>query len=67
MIKYDGLRDEKCDMCGKYIGRKPMYIDNKKTMKGLFPEIDWKSQLICEPCAKRETGNKQWNKIKRSK
>tara|TARA_R100000306_G_C4316984_1_gene113149 strand:- start:188 stop:352 length:165 start_codon:yes stop_codon:yes gene_type:complete len=50
-------------MCGKY--GTFMYKDNKDIMKKLFPDYKWEEQIICEPCAKRESGKKYWNKIKR--
>ena len=50
-------------MCGKYGNF--IYKDDKSIMKSLFPEVNWKEQIICEPCAKRESGKKNWNKIKR--
>ena len=43
------------------------YNNSKKTLEGLFPEVEWKDQIICEKCAKRETGNKYWKEIKRNK
>ena len=50
-------------MCGKYGNF--MYKDDKNTVKKLFSEINWKEQIICEPCAKRESGKKYWGKVKR--
>ena len=51
-------------MCGKE-GMQHIYLDNKKTMKQMCPELEWEEQYICEGCAKREAGNRQWMKIKR--
>ena len=42
-----------------------IYLDNKDTVKGLFPEVDWEESYICEKCAKRETGSKHWKTVKR--
>ena len=42
-----------------------MYKDDKDIMKSLFKEFDWEEQTICEPCAKKASGSKYWNKIKR--
>jgi hypothetical protein len=64
-IKYIGSRDEACQMCNKYKGKKPMYLDNKKLIRALFPDQDWEAQIICEPCAQRESGKKKWKSIKR--
>jgi len=64
MIKYIGKLNSKCDMCGKYGTQ--MYKDDKSIMKIMFKEVDWQEQIICEPCAKRESGKKYWNKVKRS-
>ena len=50
-------------MCGKY--GTFMYKDDKNTMKAMFPEVNWVEQIICEGCAKRESGKKSWNKVKR--
>ena len=63
MIQYLGRLQSKCDICSKY--GTFIYKDDKSTMRKLFPEIEWKEQNICENCAKRESGKKQWNKIKR--
>tara|TARA_R110000824_G_scaffold313164_1_gene500022 strand:- start:423 stop:1034 length:612 start_codon:yes stop_codon:yes gene_type:complete len=63
MIKYIGKLNEKCDICGKYGDF--IYKDDKSTMKAMFPEVNWEEQLICEGCAKRESGKRDWNKIKR--
>jgi len=53
-------------MCAGYKMNQILYIDDKSMMKGLFPEIDWDSQLICTKCAIREVGKKQWKQVKRS-
>ena len=66
MIKYWGTQDKLCDMCTGYKKNQQLYLDNKSALKGLFPEVEWKSQLICTKCAKREVGKKQWNEVKRS-
>jgi hypothetical protein len=63
-IKYKQREYKKCDMCCKY-GYHHIYIDDKSIMKKLFPEIDWKTMEICEPCAQRESGLKKFNQIKR--
>ena len=52
-------------MCDRYEGKKHMYIDEKTLMRKMLPDYDWEAQTLCESCAKRETGNKQWRKIKR--
>ena len=63
MIKYIGKLNRKCEICGKY--GTYMYKDDKYTMKAMFPEVNWEEQIICEGCAKRESGKKSWNKVKR--
>jgi len=63
MIKYLGKLQSKCESCGK-IGNF-MYKDDKSIMKSLFKEVDWEEQTICEPCAKKASGSKYWDKIKR--
>ena len=63
MIKYLGRLAEICQMCGKYSSH--IYLDSKESMRGLFPEVEWKDLHICEKCARRETGNKYWQKVKR--
>ena len=50
-------------MCCKYGTQ--IYLDNKNTVKGLFPEVNWKEMHICEKCARRETGSKHWKEVKR--
>lgn len=62
-IKYLGKKDISCNMCqstGKHA-----YLDSKKWMEGLFPEIEFSDMIICEKCAQRETGKKHWKDIKR--
>ena len=62
-ITYIGKLNRKCQMCGKYSSH--IYLDSKESMRGLFPEVEWKDLHICEKCARRETGNKYWQKVKR--
>ena len=50
-------------MCGKY--GTFMYKDDKSIMKSLFREVIWEEQFVCEGCARRESGKKSWEKIKR--
>ena len=63
-IKYKQREYKKCDMCCKY-EHHHIYIDDKSIMKKLFPEIEWEIMEICEPCAQRECGSKNFNQIKR--
>lgn len=67
LIRYIGRLYGTCGSC-KTTKYHHIYIDDKATVKGLFPEVDWEEQRLCEVCAKRETGSKSrnWNKIKRS-
>ena len=53
-------------MCSK-IDYHHIYLDDKNTMKRMCPEYDWGEQLICEKCAQREAGKKEWLKVKREK
>ena len=53
-------------MCDK-IDYHHMYLDDKGTMKRMFPEYKWEEQLICEKCAQRELGKKEWERIKQRK
>ena len=53
-----------CKMCDQYATH--TYLDDKITLKGLFPEVDWKEIYICEKCAQRESGKKHWKDIKRN-
>ena len=62
-IKYIGKLNRKCEMCDNYGTH--MYLDDKDMVKGLFPEVDYKDLTICEKCAKREVGNKNWKLVKR--
>ena len=63
MIKYIGKVNRRCEMCYDYGTQ--IYLDNKDTVKGLFPEVNWKEMHICEKCARRETGSKHWKAVKR--
>lgn len=63
MIKYIGRLNRKCDMCSKYGTH--MYEDDKSLMKAMFKEVEWEEQIICESCAKRESGKKLWERTKR--
>ena len=63
MIKYWGKQDKICDMCAGYKMNQHLYLDDKKTVRGLFPEFDWVNQLICTSCAKREVGKKEWGRV----
>ena len=63
MISYIGKLDSKCEMCGKYGTH--MYKDDKKMMKLMFKEVKWEEQVICESCAKRESGKRLWERTKR--
>ena len=64
MIKYKFREYRKCDMCRK-TDYHHIYLDDKDTIKRMFPECDWKEQLICEKCAQRESGKREWLKVKR--
>ena len=64
-IEYKFRQYKECDMCRK-AGYHHLYLDNKSTMKRLFPEVDWEEQLICEKCAQREAGKRDWLKVKRT-
>ena len=50
-------------MCSKYGTH--MYEDDKSLMKAMFKEVEWEEQIICEGCAKRESGKKLWERTKR--
>ena len=65
MIKYIGKEYKICDMCENETYQN-MYLDSRNASKRLFPEVDWKDLYICEKCAKRETGSKQWKTVKRN-
>ena len=61
--KYLGKLNKICDMCGKdstYI-----YLLKRKWMKELFPELSFEDAMICEKCARREVGKKEWKHVKR--
>ena len=62
-IVYIGKLHRTCQMCSNITPHS--YLDDKKTLEGLFPEVEWKDLTICENCAKRESGNKHWKNIKR--
>ena len=64
MIKYIGKMSKICEICCKYGGH--IYLDDKSTVKGLFPEVDWKETHICEKCAKRESPKNEWKEIRRN-
>ena len=62
-IKYIGLRCIHCDMCQDFIGSHayewtPFYPDQNELEEIL---------TVCEKCAKRESGSKSWENIKRRK
>lgn len=63
MIKYLGRLQSNCEMCNKY--QNTHHYEHELFLKELYPK-DYKTKLcICEKCAKREVGKRQWNKIKR--
>tara|TARA_E500000305_G_scaffold31974_1_gene24208 strand:+ start:7411 stop:7608 length:198 start_codon:yes stop_codon:yes gene_type:complete len=65
MIKYLGIRRDKCEMCSKYIPTHSyQYVLLFKELYPLDSKIDF---IICEKCAQRETGKKNWSKVKRKK
>ena len=64
MIKYIGTLNQKCDMCSKYTGKHAyqcvlLFCD-------LYPEDFNTDLIVCENCAKRETGKKKWSEVKRN-
>lgn len=63
MIKYIAIPGHKCDMCDKHIPRHSyQYV---LLLSELYPEDTKTDLIICEKCAQRETGKKQWSKVKR--
>jgi len=65
VLKYTGRIYKQCDMCSK-TEYQHIYLDDKESMKSLFPEVNWKKQEICEQCAQRESGKKNWEKVRRN-
>ena len=58
MIKYLGRIQSKCEMCNKH--ESAHYYEYELLFKILYPK-DYKTKLcICEKCAKRETGKKEY-------
>ena len=52
-------------MCSRYAGNHSYELN--LLLKELYPKGCKTKLTICEPCAKRESGSKHWNKIKRIK
>ena len=65
MIKYIGVQYKNCDMCIKYVGNHAYEFE--LLLKDLYPKGYNTRLIICESCAKRETGKKLWQKINRKK
>mgnify|MGYP003147250238 CR=1 FL=1 len=66
-IKYIGRQYVKCEMCSRVSNQ--TYFYNAASFRKGFPEAKelFPDMNICEGCAQRESGKKQWSKIKRSK
>ena len=66
-IKYVGKRSIKCEMCSKY--NTQAYEYDSAMLRSLFKEAkeSFKDMIICENCAKRESGKKRWPNIRRNK
>ena len=65
MIKYIGIPRNECDMCNRHIPKHSyQYV---LLFSDLYPEDTKTDLIICEKCAQRETGKKNWSKVKRSK
>lgn len=52
-------------MCSKYVGNHAYEFE--LLLKDLYPKGYNTRLIICESCAKRETGKKLWQKINRKK
>ena len=63
MIKYIAIPGHKCDMCDKYISKHS--YQHVLLFSELYPEDIKTDLIICEKCAQRESGKKNWSKIKR--
>tara|TARA_R100001230_G_C5668883_1_gene173738 strand:+ start:932 stop:1339 length:408 start_codon:yes stop_codon:yes gene_type:complete len=64
VIKYLGIPNEKCECCSSYIPKHSYKWD--LLFKKLYPKDYKTSMIVCEKCAMREVGKKNWNKTKRS-
>lgn len=66
-VRYIGKQYVKCEMCSR-IGNQA-YIYDTSSLRDGFPEAKelMPSMNVCEGCAQRESGKKQWSKIKRFK
>ena len=51
-------------MCTKQ--SKQAYLYNAKMFDAMFPELKIENLTICETCAQRESGKKQWPNVKRT-
>ena len=61
--RYIGRIYSKCDMCNKSTGNHAYKYD--LLLKELYPK-GYKTRLtLCENCTKRETGKKNWSRVKR--
>ena len=63
MIKYVGIPRDKCDMCSKYIPKHSYQL--ALLFPKLYPDTIKTDLIVCENCAQREAGKKQWPNVKR--
>ena len=66
-VSYIGKQSIKCEMCSKY--NTQAYEYDSTMLRSLFKEAKelFKDIIICENCAKRESGKKRWPNIRRNK
>ena len=64
LVEYISKQYFNCQMCTKQ--SKQAYLYNAKMFESMFPELKIENLTICETCAQRESGKKQWPNIKRT-
>ena len=66
-VSYIGKQSIKCEMCSKHSPQAYKY--DSAVLKRMFKEAAelFEDRMICENCARRESGKKRWPIIRRNK
>ena len=62
-VKYIGKLHRQCESCSK---SSPHNYEWELLMKELYPKEYRTKLIVCEGCAKRESGKKLWTNIRRT-
>ena len=64
-VKYLGVHTSSCDTCSKYVGKHS--YEYELLLSNLYSKEHKTKMIVCEKCARRESGSKHWTTIRRAK